>query len=54
MEKLITCLTELEELKLVDRGLNVGNRKESTAEHSWSCMLIADIQLYQTLRDMKE
>lgn len=45
MEKLITCLTELEKLKIVDRGLNVGNRKESTAEHSWSCMLIADILL---------
>lgn len=43
MEKLITCLTELEKLKTVERGLNVGNRKESTAEHSWSCMLIADI-----------
>jgi len=45
MEKLIRCLTEIEQLKLVDRGLNVGNRKESTAEHSWSCMLIADILL---------
>jgi len=45
MEKLITCLTELEKLKIVERGLNVGTRKESTAEHSWSCMLIADILL---------
>lgn len=45
MEKLITCLTELEKLKKVERGLNVGERKESTAEHSWSCMLIADILL---------
>ncbi|MCH4888074.1 HD domain-containing protein [Acidaminobacter sp. JC074] len=43
MDKLIRCLQELEQLKLVDRGLNVGSRKESTAEHSWSCMLIADI-----------
>lgn len=45
MEELIECLTELEKLKAVDRGLNVGERKESTAEHSWSCMLIADILL---------
>lgn len=43
MEKLIRCLLELEQLKTVERGLNVGDRKESTAEHSWSCMLIADI-----------
>ena len=43
MEELLTCLTELEKLKTVERGLNVGNRKESTAEHSWSCMLLADI-----------
>ena len=34
MEKLIECLTELEKLKTVERGLNVGRRKESTAEHS--------------------
>ncbi len=45
MEKLIVCLTELERLKTVERGLNVGNRKESSAEHSWSCMLIADVLL---------
>ncbi len=43
MDKLIACLSELEKLKTVERGLNVGNRKESTAEHSWSCLLIADI-----------
>lgn len=40
---LIECLSELEKLKYVERGFNVGNRKESTAEHSWSCMLLADI-----------
>lgn len=45
MDKLISCLTELEKLKTVARGLNVGERKESSAEHSWSCMLIADILL---------
>ncbi len=43
MEQLITSLTELEKLKTVERGLNVGNRKESSAEHSWSCLLIADL-----------
>ena len=47
MEKLIHCLSELEKLKTVERGLNVGNRKESSAEHSWSCMLLADILLDQ-------
>ncbi len=45
MEQLIKSLTELEKLKTVERGLNVGNRKESSAEHSWSCLLIADILL---------
>lgn len=43
MEDLVYVLTELEKLKTVDRGLNVGDRKESSAEHSWSAMLIADI-----------
>lgn len=45
MEQLINSLSELEKLKLVERGLHVGSRKESTAEHSWSCMLIADVLL---------
>ena len=48
MEELITCLAELEKLKTVERGLYVGDRKESSAEHSWSCMLIADILLEYT------
>ncbi|MGV6831423.1 MAG: HD domain-containing protein [bacterium] len=43
IEQLITSLAELEKLKTIERGLNVGDRKESTAEHSWSCMLIADL-----------
>ena len=43
MEKLIIALTELEKLKYVERGTNVKGRKESTAEHSWSCLLIADM-----------
>ncbi|PRX56653.1 HD domain-containing protein [Flagellimonas meridianipacifica] len=45
IEQLIKSLTELEKLKTVERGLNVGNRKESSAEHSWSCLLIADVVL---------
>jgi len=44
-EELIFCLSELEKLKTVERGLKVGKRKESSAEHSWGCMLIADILL---------
>ncbi len=42
-EALIEAISELEKLKTVERGLSVGSRKESSAEHSWSCMLIADI-----------
>lgn len=45
MKNLITTLLELEKLKLVERGTNVANRKESTAEHSWSCIMLADILL---------
>ena len=43
MEQLVYCLCELELLKTIERGQRVGQRKESTAEHSWSCMLLADI-----------
>ena len=43
MDQLIKSLSELEKLKTVERGLNVGERKESSAEHSWSCLFIADI-----------
>ena len=45
MEHLLNVLLELEKLKTVERGLHVGNRKESTAEHCWSCMMIADLLL---------
>ncbi len=45
MDKLLHCLKELENLKTVERGAKVGSRHESTAEHSWACMLIADIIL---------
>ena len=43
IEQLITSISELEKLKTVERGQHVGNRKESSAEHSWSCLLIADL-----------
>lgn len=43
MDKLIKALTELEKLKTVERGTEVNGRKESTAEHSWGCIMIADI-----------
>lgn len=52
MKELIQSLCELEKLKTVERGLNVGNRKESSAEHSWSCLLIADILLDQVDEDL--
>lgn len=52
MNKLIKAISELEKLKTVERGLNVGNRKESSAEHSWSCLLIADILLNQVDEDL--
>ncbi len=45
MENLVKALTELEKLKSVQRGTQVDGRKESTAEHSWGCILIADILL---------
>ena len=43
IEDVILVLRELEKLKYVERGSNVNGRKESTAEHSWSCIMIADI-----------
>lgn len=32
-------------LKTVYRRNSVGNRKESSAEHSWSCLILADFFL---------
>ncbi|AJA67933.1 MULTISPECIES: HD domain-containing protein [Myroides] len=43
MNNLIKTLLELEKLKYVERSTSVKNRKESTAEHSWSCLMIADV-----------
>ena len=37
----------LNKLKTVYRYNSVENRKESTAEHSWSCLLVADFFLSQ-------
>lgn len=42
LENIIFVLKELEKLKYVERGSNVRGRKESTAEHSWSCIMNAD------------
>ncbi len=38
----IDKLREINKLKQVYRKNSVGNRKESSAEHSWSCLIIAD------------
>ena len=41
MEDLLK-LTVINKLKSVYRANSVGNRKESSAEHSWSCLILAD------------
>jgi putative hydrolases of HD superfamily len=38
----IQKLRKFYELKHVERAGPVGNRKESSAEHSWSCLILAD------------
>jgi putative hydrolases of HD superfamily len=40
------------ELKNVDRYSSVKNRKESSAEHSWSCLVLADYFLSKTKRTL--
>lgn len=40
--KNIQQLRELYRLKNIDRACSVQNRKESAAEHSWSCLILAD------------
>jgi len=45
MDKLIEEILKLKtfnRLKLVYRRNTVGDRKESSAEHSWSCLILAD------------
>lgn len=39
---------EIYRLKSVDRTSSVKNRKESSAEHSWSCLILADYFLTRT------
>jgi putative hydrolase of HD superfamily len=41
----INRLREIYGLKSVYRNTTVGERKESSAEHSWSCLLLADFLL---------
>jgi putative hydrolases of HD superfamily len=38
----INKLRKLYQLKNVERQSTVGKRKESSAEHSWSCLILAD------------
>ena len=38
----INRLRKLYQLKNVERACSVSGRKESTAEHSWSCLILAD------------
>ena len=40
--KNINLLRNLYHLKNVERNITVKNRKESPAEHSWSCLILAD------------
>src|SRR3989338_4306660 len=35
-------------LKNIERANSVGKRKESSAEHSWSCLILADYFLSKT------
>ena len=37
-------------LKSVCRYNTVDNRKESSAEHSWSCLIIVDFFIYYVLK----
>lgn len=40
--KEINKLKKFYELKNVERACSVTGRKESSAEHSWSCLILAD------------
>jgi len=42
MDNELEKLRRIYKLKSVDRMNSVGNRKESSAEHSWSCLVLAD------------
>jgi putative hydrolases of HD superfamily len=43
----IQKLREIYKLKQVYRLNSVGNRKESSAEHTWSCLMLAEFFLEQ-------
>ncbi len=53
MTKLIE-LSKLYELKRIDRLSTNGNRKESVAEHSWSCLILADYFLSKILTKLNK
>lgn len=48
----LTRLRKFYELKKVERSCSVGKRKESSAEHSWSSLILADYFL-STTKKMK-
>lgn len=48
----INKLRKFYHLKNVERACSVGKRKESSAEHSWSCLILADYFLNQ-MEDQK-
>lgn len=50
--KYIHKLRIFNKLKSVYRFNSVGKRKESSAEHSWSCLIIADFFLSKTKRKL--
>ncbi|MFW6024919.1 MAG: HD domain-containing protein [Candidatus Woesearchaeota archaeon] len=51
MEDIID-LKIINQLKSVYRASSVKNRKESSAEHTWSCLILADFFLEKTKKDI--
>ncbi len=47
-------LEQINELKKVERSNPIQGRKESAAEHSWSCLVTADYFLERTEKDLDE
>lgn len=47
----LSQLRKLYELKNIERANSVGTRKESPAEHSWSCLILADYFLSKMKRE---
>jgi putative hydrolases of HD superfamily len=50
--KEIELLRTYNKLKEVYRGGSIGNRKESTAEHSWGCLIVADYFMTKYYTDL--